>query len=186
MSDNDTTCSSTSTAAAAAPADEEHHNDRHDDTLETSPEICEAIGNASFDLLPPKSRAIYETSYKSFAEWRNSCGVQQITEPVMVEYFEKLAKQYKPSTLWAQYSMLKTTIRVHDKVDTNAYQSLSAFIKDQARNAQPQKAKVLTADDVRRFLNEAPNDQHLLTKVGVASVQVGGSTVKFLVDDVEL
>lgn len=42
---------------------------------------------------------------------------------------------------------------------------LSAFIKRQSHGFTAKKSKVFTAEDVNKFLNEAPDAEYLLLKV---------------------
>lgn len=81
-------------------------------------------------------------------------------------YFKQLTEKYKPSTLWAIFSMLRTTIKVKKKLDISKYFSLSAFMKVQSDGYQPKKSKVLSAEHVQKFLTEAPDETFLLLKVG--------------------
>lgn len=135
--------------------------------------ICEgSVGDAKFDLLPTRTKAIYETCYKGFNRWKKSAKLSGISEAILMEYFEKLSKQYKPGTLWAQYSMLKSTLRIHEQIDISPYRDLTAFIKKQAYGVVAQKSRTLTAEEFKRFLREAPNDQYLLTKVIMTSLYV--------------
>lgn len=131
----------------------------------TPPDICEQADIASLDLLPKKSKALYETCYKTYTTWKNTLNIQSSSERVLLAYFNKLAQQYKPSTLWAQYSMLKTTIKLHEKLDIKPYYTLLAFIKRQSQGFQSKKSKVLTTEEINKFLTEAPDDKYLLTKV---------------------
>ncbi|XP_008217133.1 dihydrolipoyllysine-residue acetyltransferase component 2 of pyruvate dehydrogenase complex, mitochondrial isoform X1 [Nasonia vitripennis] len=128
-------------------------------------ELCETVEVATLDALPTKSKSTYEGCYKTFSEWKHSSDIQESTESVMLTYFTNLSQSYKPSTLWAHYSMLKTTMRVFENTDIGTYRNLVDFIKKQAQGYQSQKSKTLTTEDVKRFLTEAPDDRYLLTKV---------------------
>lgn len=129
------------------------------------PEICDQAEIASLNLLPAKSKTLYENAYKSFTDWKNSSKIKSSSERVMMAYFNKLSNQYKPSTLWSQYSMLKTCIILHEKIDVSDYHTLSAFMKRQSHGYQAKKSKVLTTDEINKFIKEAPDDIYLLTKV---------------------
>lgn len=136
-----------------------------DETNCTPPNICELADIATLDLLPTKSRALYEACYSNYTQWKKSSQVQSSSERVLLAYFNKLAKQYKPSTLWSQYSMLKTTIKLNEKLDIQTYHMLSAFMKKQSKGYQSKKSKVFSTEEINKFLLEAPDDKYLLTKV---------------------
>lgn len=80
-------------------------------------------------------------------------------------YFSELSKKYKSSSLWAHYSMLKSTISTNHNIDIKTYLKLTAFLKKQSIGFKSKKSKVLTPNDVEKYLNEAPNEIHLATKV---------------------
>lgn len=87
----------------------------------TPPEVCEAAYIASLDLLPKKSKTLYESCYKTFQDWEKTSNTKSCSERVLLAYFKKLAEKYKPSTLWSNYSMLKTTIKIYEKLDITCY-----------------------------------------------------------------
>lgn len=62
--------------------------------------------------------------------------------------------------------MLKTTINIYETINIAEYFTLSAFMKKQSHGFTSKKSKVLSKEDVNKFLNEAPDDDYLLTKVG--------------------
>lgn len=138
-----------------------------EEILGTPPEVCEAAEKASLHLLPAKSRILYENCYKAFTDWKISSQIASSSERVIMAYFDNLAKKYKPSTIWSMYSMLKTTIKLHEKLDINEYYMLSAFLKRQSTGFRSKKSKVYSTDEVKRFLSEAPDDKYLLTKVNI-------------------
>lgn len=50
---------------------------------------------------------------------------------VLLSYFVDQAAKYAPSTLWATYSMLKSTISSKHNIDISRYLRLQAFLKKQ-------------------------------------------------------
>ncbi|KAJ8974486.1 hypothetical protein NQ317_006534 [Molorchus minor] len=70
-----------------------------------SEEIVEAANIAISNLLPTKSRSLYDIAYNRFKKWCAEKNVQVYSENVLLAYFSENAKNYKSSTLWAQYSM---------------------------------------------------------------------------------
>ncbi|KAJ8964194.1 hypothetical protein NQ317_000513 [Molorchus minor] len=71
-----------------------------------SEEIVEAANIAISNLLPTKSRSLYDIAYNRFKKWCAEKNVQVYSENVLLAYFSENAKNYKSSTLWAQYSMV--------------------------------------------------------------------------------
>lgn len=131
----------------------------------TPPEIVEIALNATLNLLPQKSREKYECAYQKFMEWRKNKKIPSFSENVILAYFEEQSKSYKASTLWSQYSMLRSTLSIKNNVDISKYVKLRAFLKRQNDNYKPKKSKTLTSEEIQKFLKEAPDYKYLLTKV---------------------
>ncbi|KAL0869286.1 hypothetical protein ABMA27_007548 [Loxostege sticticalis] len=53
------------------------------------------------------------------------------------------------------------------------YPKLNAFLKRQSDGFTSKKSKILTSDEVEKFLNEAPDDRYLATKVALIFGVVG-------------
>lgn len=117
-------------------------------------------------VLPEKSRRIYETQYSRFEKWCEEKKIKNMTnENVLLVYFEQLSKIAKPSSLCAWYSMLRNVISTKKNVDISKYTRLNAFLKRKSEGYKPTKSKILTLEDITRFLIEAPDDVFLLMKV---------------------
>lgn len=132
----------------------------------TPPELVEIANSSIETLIPTKSRKLYDFAYEKFLKWCNEYNVQQYTENVMLAYFTNLSRKFKSSTLWAQYSMIKSQLNIKHNVKIEKYSKLIAFIKRQGENYTPKKSKVLTQDQFDKFLKDAPNNVYLATKVG--------------------
>lgn len=102
-----------------------------DDIDEELPfELMEHAKAAVMDLLPQKSLAKYNRAYDNFKRWQNGYGVTKISSKLILAYFHMLnAKKYKPTTLWAVYSMLKATLRSIEDIHIGNYPQVSAFLK---------------------------------------------------------
>ncbi|KAJ8984094.1 hypothetical protein NQ317_012750 [Molorchus minor] len=79
-----------------------------------SEEIVEAANIAISNLLPTKSRSLYDIAYNRFKKWCAEKNVQVYSENVLLAYFSENAKNYKSSTLWAQYSMVKSCLIIYN------------------------------------------------------------------------
>jgi hypothetical protein len=77
--------------------------------------ILEEAEEATFQLLPAKSREHYEKVFSEFNEWKEIGGVMTINDEVLLSYFLNL-KKYAISSMWSKYSMLKAVIRVYKNI----------------------------------------------------------------------
>lgn len=130
----------------------------------TPQNLIEAARKAVADSLPA-SKKKYLAVYDKFILWKNSKNATSFSENVLMAYFDELATSYKPSSLWSMYSMLKSTLLTNNDIEIKKYSKLTAFLKKQSTGFKPKKSKILTANDVEKFLNEAPDEIHLATKV---------------------
>lgn len=73
----------------------------------TPPQLQAAANGIVCNLLPTKSKPIYDAAYQSFKDWKIKHKAKQSSENVLLTYFNELSKKYKPNTVWAQHSMLK-------------------------------------------------------------------------------
>lgn len=138
----------------------------NEEELELTPaELRQAVQTAELQLLPEKSRVKYVKAFDLFNEWRHKKGAKTFSETVLLSYFLELANSKKPSTLWSTFSMLKSTLKVKKNVHIENYPKLMAFLKKTSAGHKPKKSKILTASDVERFLNDAPDVDYLAAKV---------------------
>lgn len=131
----------------------------------TPPELVEAANAASLDLLPAKSREKYELAYQRFMDFCRKNNSVSFSENVLMAYVAELAKTMKSSTLWAHYSMLRSTLSIKNNINIAQYHKLRAFLKRQAIGYKPKKSKILTQEQVQKFILEASDDIFLSTKV---------------------
>lgn len=127
----------------------------------TPPDILSEAKTAQDETLPPKSRERYIATYENFITWKQERKTKSFSENVLLAYFHELSGKYKPSSLWSIYSMLKSTLKTKNDIDLGSYLKLSAFVKRQSDGFISKKSKVLTNDDVEKYLNEAPDDKYL-------------------------
>lgn len=116
-------------------------------------------------ILPPKSREKYLKVYDNFVNWRKEKLVTTFSESVLLSYFDELSKKLQPSTLWSIYSMLKATLQMKDNVNIQNYSKLTSLLKRLSSGHKSKKSKVLSANQVETFLNTAPDETYLATKV---------------------
>lgn len=116
-------------------------------------------------LLPTKSRTQYETAYTRFEKWCDEKRAKHPTENVLLAYFQQKSKVQKPSSLWSQYSMLRTMLSKNKNVDISRYNNLIAFLKRQSEGYKAKKSKVLTKENIENFLTKADDQHFLMMKV---------------------
>lgn len=132
----------------------------------TPPTILEAAKATTLELLPIKSRKRYELANSQFEDWRKKNNVKSsYSENVLMAYFGELSAKVSPNTLWTQYSMLKSTLSIHQNINISQYIKLRAFLKRKNDGYLPKKSKVLSSQEIQTFLNDAPNNKFLLHKV---------------------
>ncbi|PSN42848.1 hypothetical protein C0J52_16420 [Blattella germanica] len=79
-----------------------------------------------------------------------------------------LSKVFAASSLWCTYSMLKTILRVREKVDVSSFTNVVSFLKKMSVRHVPRKSNVLSRSQIDEFLLNAPDDVFLLIKVVIA------------------
>lgn len=138
-------------------------SDAESDVVDNEIEQAWDIGCSS--IIPEKSRFRYENTYKIFKSWceKKNCG---INEKILLAYLVKRNEKLKsPGSLWAEYSMLKSTIFLHDKIDISKFATLIAFLKRKNVGHKPKKAAIFTKENMTKFLKEAPDEEFLILKV---------------------
>lgn len=98
-------------------------------------------------------------------EWRSKKKLQSFSESVFLAYLKEQAETKKPSTMWATYSMLRSIMLNKHNIDLRSYPTLSPFLKETAKGYKPTTSKHLTADQINKFLDEAPDQKYLGMKV---------------------
>lgn len=128
-----------------------------------SEEILEMAESALDELIPTKSRKIYEYVYSAYVNWKTSKGITDTSEKVLLAYFKMLSNEYKPAILWGNFSMLKLMIKLKEKIDINKFTEISAFLKQKSKGYTAKKSKIFSANELESFLKNAP-DEHELDK----------------------
>ncbi|XP_063544509.1 uncharacterized protein LOC134752749 isoform X3 [Cydia strobilella] len=136
----------------------------------------------SLDVLPEKSKERYITTYENFISWQKQKNVTSFCEAVLLLYFEEISAKYKPSSLWAIYSMLKSGLKRSHNVNMEEYGQLGAFLKKLSKGYVCKKVKALTYENVEKFIEEAPDDKYLATKAALILAVTGGLRQQDLID----
>jgi hypothetical protein len=127
--------------------------------------IDKAAEQVASELLPAKSRKIYEKQYQSFLKWCNEKNVEVYSENALLVYFNEKSKVFRSSTLWSHYSMLKAMLNNNHDIDISKFTKLISFLKRKNDDYKPKKSKILTSEQVDMFLTKAPDNEYLMTKV---------------------
>lgn len=131
----------------------------------TPPELREIAENTSGNLLPEKSRVVYEKNYQQFESWCVENEVHILSENVLLAYFKLQSEIKKPSTLWALYSMLRSCLNIYKNLDISKYSKLQAFLKRCGQGYQPKKSKILDMEQIDHFIENADDKLYLAIKV---------------------
>ena len=130
------------------------------------PDLQDAAQEAKEDILPQKSKSRYLITYQAFLDWKNEKKIGESSEDCLLIYFDQIImKKYSPNSAYCHYSMLKSLIKIKENIDISKYYILSAKLKKYDKGYQPKKAATLTGDQVRLFLDEAPDEAFLVQKV---------------------
>ncbi|KAL1115076.1 hypothetical protein AAG570_007107 [Ranatra chinensis] len=136
-----------------------------EDNSEVCHETKEIYDSPIGKLLRHKSKVLYESAYNDLIKWAGDNKVTRFTESALLDYFGQLAKYYKGSTLWSKYSMLKKQLVAKHNVHLAIYYKLISFIKRTNSNYSPKKSRALTREQFDDFIDNAPDDDYLSTKV---------------------
>lgn len=131
----------------------------------TLPEVAEAA-TAAVDvnyLLPTKSSIVYQAAYQKFIRWCDEKNVHNYSERALLEYFFELETKMKmkSSTMWSQYSMIRSLLNIKHGVDISKYLQLRAYLKKQNEGHVPKKSRGFTKEQFEQFLYEASDERCL-------------------------
>lgn len=145
-------------------SEENVEDESNDSESESETEITANDAEPMKDL-PRRSKEKYLQTYQNFMTWKEGRKKDSLVEDVFIEYFTELAGKFKPSSLWAQFSMLKSTMLLYNKIDMSSYRVLLAFLSKNAEGYQCRKTHVFTSKQIETFLVQASDDRFLATKV---------------------
>lgn len=135
------------------------------DNIYVPKDIEEDARAACCNLLPRKSKQVYDKELDHFEQWKKQRQVIGVSEEIVLAYFHNYKKSLAPSSMWTKYSMLKSTLKIYKNVDISKYGKLISYLKIESRGHKPKKSKVFERNHMERFLNEAPDSQYLMMKV---------------------
>ncbi|KAJ8913978.1 hypothetical protein NQ315_008970 [Exocentrus adspersus] len=150
----------------------------------TPPNIVEVAKNRYHTKFT--SGKIPKKAYKQCMDWRMAQNVKSsFPENVLLAYFSEISKNIKPNSLWTHYSMLRSTLSIHNDVEIAKYQKLKALLNRKSDDYKPKKSKTVTKQQINRFLNEAPVDKYLFMKVAL-TIGLNGACRKHELADLKI
>ncbi|XP_029171249.1 uncharacterized protein LOC114940677 [Nylanderia fulva] len=156
---------------------------------DTLPEILESAKTTVQNVLPEKSKHKYMTAYNNFIQWISEKKTESMSQHTLLTYFKELSQLHKPSTLWGIYSMLRATIQFNNNLDIYKYDELNTFLKIQSRGFQSKKSSTLTPQQIKKFIDEAPDNKYLATKLatifGICGACRREELTKIDIEDIE-
>ncbi|KAK4880253.1 hypothetical protein RN001_008399 [Aquatica leii] len=119
--------------------------------------------------------------YDTFKEF-----IKNYTENCLLAYFQEMPCK---KSLWPIFSMLKSCLSVYDNIDISKYSKVIALIKRESSKHKPKKSKVLTDNEINKFISEAPDSFFLLIKaaliMGISGACRREELCKMSIDDIE-
>lgn len=140
----------------------------------TPPEIKEQIDSQL--LLPTKSSDRYEKEFNKFLAWltENGGSKEYISQNILLAYFQTLAKDFKPSTLWSIFSMLHKMLGIQLSLDLGRMPILKDYLKQLDGKAKKKKSAIFSRENIEQFLRTTPDNEFLLDKVSLSFGLAGG------------
>lgn len=120
---------------------------------------------------PAENKARFVKTYKDFIKWRETMKLESTTESVLLNYFEHLSSIELPTVLQNIHSMLKTMLILEEGLDINQCATVNLFLENLARKKISletlRKNAIFTSKNISDFINNAPDEKYLATKVNV-------------------
>ncbi|KAB0796478.1 hypothetical protein PPYR_10539, partial [Photinus pyralis] len=100
-----------------------------------------------------------------FQEWCAQNNAFNISENVLITYFEMLRKKKSSPSLWSTYSMIKSCLNIKKDVGISKYAKLEAFVKRLSEGYVPKKSRMIENNDINQFIERADDKTYLAIKV---------------------
>lgn len=126
-----------------------------------------AANEAMESLLPAKSKAVYEKTYKLFREWCTKKNVDEVNEKCILVYFNNKKLEKKTKHCMGNIFYVKTTINCNLNIDISNYNNLKAFLKRKSDGYCQNKAKTFSKNEIMSFLETADDNVWLHVKVAL-------------------
>ncbi|KAJ8687334.1 hypothetical protein QAD02_023128 [Eretmocerus hayati] len=128
-------------------------------------EIIHKARDAVDECVPTRTESMYEKTYDAFVEWRRSMQINNTSEKLLIEYFNKLANIMAPPALFSKWSMLKAMIEKNENIDIDEYSYIEWLLKQRKIGFQRKRVPTSFLTDICTFLTKAPDADYLDVKV---------------------
>ncbi|KAJ8910045.1 hypothetical protein NQ315_008905 [Exocentrus adspersus] len=153
--------------------------------MENIPAIVAARAEkANEELLPKKSKLLYDKEYECFETWTSRNSVIDISKTVLMGFFQELPQHIVDEVLNAEDHIIS--------IQKSKYRRISSFrslFETDVERIYPKKSKILTREDTLKFIKETSSHTYLLEKVVLVMAVFGGLRrdvlVKLLIDDID-
>jgi hypothetical protein len=134
--------------------------------------VTERANAAIATIIPGKSKIQNEKAYIQFREWCTTKNVVRISEKMLLAYLDEKSAKLKPPTLWSTFSMLKAMLNVKENIDVRKVPTNVPYLKKKSVGYRGKKSKILTPEDISKFIEEAADEKNLLKKVMNTSIHI--------------
>lgn len=95
--------------------------------------------------------------------WKDSKNIQITTEDVLLTFFREHFVVYRHTTLMSYVGRLRACLFEYENINMNEFESISRLLE--AHQIADSKKAILTLEEVQTFVEEAPDEQYLVSKV---------------------
>ncbi|CAB0039183.1 unnamed protein product [Trichogramma brassicae] len=119
--------------------------------------------------IAPSGRELIKTSriFTWKEEHRDSLSNNEENNLIVYFKYLKETRKLSPSTLWSIWSMLRSTLSTNEDIDIKQFQRLKNLVKNNSKGYKPKKSSVFQWKEIMKFIEEAPDEQYLATKISL-------------------
>lgn len=119
--------------------------------------------NVVMDTSENEIKTEYEASYKTFLDWQHHQNISSFSEDTLLYYFKDFSQKHTSSlSLYRKYYTLKYALFKKHNFDLRNCTKIRAFLRSQLERNQE---KSFSAEEINKFITEAPDNEYLATKV---------------------
>ena len=110
-----------------------------------------------------KTKSAQERAYTIYSQWKEKNGVTTSERSLLNYFFQFYREKYSPTTIGTHFAKLKRSVKKYECIDISRYFILYASVIK--LEYQSKKSRVFTTEQLKKFLQEAPENRFLLHKV---------------------
>ncbi|PSN54679.1 hypothetical protein C0J52_01066 [Blattella germanica] len=99
------------------------------DDLCSDGEIEEAWKTGCDELIPKKSKQRYEFAYAPLCNWLKEHDVDINENNILAYFVLRNSKLTSPGSLWSEFSILKTMLKLNNGIDIGSFTKILCFLK---------------------------------------------------------